>query len=77
MAENNVTFTTGDLSTSTKVLDKSPGQIIFSVDKNNNGAIYYDKDDKNRVLMGPNIVYSENEPTNPAEGMIWLKPLAP
>ena len=77
MEPNKVTFTTGDLSTSTKVPNKSPGQIIFSVDENNNGAIYYDKDDNNRVLMGPNIIYSENEPTNPAEGMIWLKPLTP
>jgi len=50
MAANKVKFLTGANSDINNVA-KVAGQILFAVDSNNYGYIYYDKDNSTRINM--------------------------
>lgn len=57
---NNIIFKSGDIA-NVNATEKIAGQLLFSVDSENEmGIIYFDKDENTRIAMQPKAI-SENE----------------
>lgn len=52
-----LTFSTGSLSNLPSTF--KAGQVLFAIDENNKGYIYFDKNSSTRVLMGSDSTYAE------------------
>jgi len=52
-----LTFSTGALSNLPSTF--KAGQVLFAIDENNKGYIYFDKNSSTRILMGSDAAYAE------------------
>ena len=61
MMSNNIIFKSGDMA-NVNATEKIAGQLLFSVDSENEvGTIYFDKDEDTRIAMNKIDIISENE----------------